>query len=188
MSFAHAYVAIRDFHSDDGPEVVDPVWEKRVVQGTLSSGVGEPRVWSRRTGWVMLTRPGAVLATLFIAPIVGPPDRGLFALFGTQADLETIASGNDEVMPAREMFRREAEAQARKMRRAWSTWIVDDDSGTEVRRTILAPGELLPAALPSQAQPFGPSSVTKLYRPALLATLSGQSLTMTLEDEPDRNP
>lgn len=173
MTFANAYVAIRDLHEDGGPDAPE-TWF-RSVQGI--------------TGWTMLTTSGGDLLATFRVNVIGA--RALFALFGSQAVLETIAASNAEVMPARELWRRRAETQARKAIRAWRTWIVDDvdDDGapvTEVRRTLIVEGETLPATLPTVSVPWG--TVTRLYRPALDITLTGHPLHTRLENEPDRNP
>ena len=167
---AHAYIAIRDLHEDGGPAA--PWAWARSVQGS--------------TGWTMIEHPsGALLAALRINAIGA---RGLFALFGPVDILEAIAAGNQEVMPARELWRRRAETQARKAVRAWRTWIVDDSDHPfeKVRRTLIGEGEILPATPPTVLAPWG--TVTKLYRPALDHTLAGHALHQTLEDEPDRNP
>ena len=169
----HAYIAIRDLYVD--PETGEP-----------DGGPDAPEGWARSpqgsTRWTMIGHPDGLIAA-YRVNAVGL--RGLFALFGPQSVLEAIAAGNSEIMPAREIWRRRAEVQARKAVRAWRTWIVDDDTGTEVRRTLIAEGELLPTSTPP-----GPSwgTVTKLYRPAMAATLAGHALHQTLEDEPDRSP
>jgi len=170
----HAYIAIRDLYVD--PETGEP-----------DGGPDAPEGWARSpqgsTGWTMIDHPDGLIAA-YRVNAVGL--RGLFALFGPQSVLEAIAAGNSEIMPAREIWRRRAEVQARKTVRAWRTWIVDDDTGTEVRRTLIAEGELLPATPPTVGSPWG--TVTKLYRPAMAATLAGHALHQTLEDQPDRSP
>ncbi len=169
MMLAHAYIAIRDLHADGGPAAPE-TWS-RSVQGS--------------TGWTMLEHPLGLLAAYRVNAIGA---RGLFAVFGPQAVLETIAAnaGSAEVMPARELWRRRAETQPRKAVRAWRTWIVDDDGEPEVRRTLIDEGGTLPVTPPTVAVPWG--TVTRLYRPALDATLAGHPLHTRLEDEPDRNP
>ena len=174
MTFPHSYIAIRDLYVD--PETGEP-----------DGGPDAPEGWARspqgRSGWTMIDHPptGTVLAA-YRVNAVGV--RGLFALFGPQSVLEAIASSNADVMPARELWRRRAEVQARKAVRAWRTWIVDDAGETEVRRTLIAEGELLPATPPTVGSPWG--TVTRLYRPAMAATLAGHGLHVTLEDQPDR--
>ncbi len=165
---AHAYVAIRDLHEDGGPDAPDS-W-KRSPQGS--------------TGWTMINHfptGGTLLAAYRVNTIGG---RWLGVLCGSQLVLEAIASSNSEVMPARELWRRRAEVQANKAIRAWRTWIVDDDGEIEVKRTLIAEGEMLPATLPTVDEPWG--TVTRLYRPAMAATLAGHALHVRLEDEPDR--
>lgn len=164
---AHAYIAIRDLHADGGPDAPES-WE-RSAQGS--------------TGWVMIEHPGGLLAAYRVNAIGA---RGLFALFGPQDALEAIAAANDEVMPARELWRRRAETQANKAIRGWRTWIVDDGAETEIRRTLIDEGGILPTTLPTVGVPWG--TVTRLYRPAMMATLAGHPLHVLLEDEPDRSP
>lgn len=164
-----AYVALLDVHADGGPD--HPTWS-RTPQGS--------------TGWTLL----GLIRARYMAPIIGPPPRGLFALIGPVAEVESMGP-EDEVMPALEMQRRAAENEptAETMLRSWRTWIVDDDDGTEHKATILNPGETLLATLPSPGTPFGPSNVTKLYRAALAAYRTGSPHHMQmLEDEPDRSP
>lgn len=168
MILSNAYIAIRDLDVDGGPAVPED-WE-RSVQGT--------------TGWTMLKTPSREVLAAYRINVVGA--RGLFAVFGPQAVLEAIAATNSEVMPGRELWRRRAETQAGKAVRRWCTWIVDDGGETEVRRTLIDEGGVLPATPPSVGVPWG--TITKLYRPALNATLAGHPLHKRLEDEPDRNP
>lgn len=161
MTLANAYVAIRDLHEDGGPTAPE-AWS-RSVQGS--------------TGWTMIEHPNGLLAAYLVDIVPGPPNQdGLFAFFGPQALLDTIAGA----MPAREMFRRRSEPAVGRMMRAWPVWRVDDDGENEVRR------RLIPRAtgLPTVSVPWG--TVTRLYHPALDATLAGRSLHLTLEDEPDR--
>jgi hypothetical protein len=191
VSFANAYVAVRDLHSDGGPDAPE-AWG-RSVQGT--------------TLWTMIEHPLGLIAAKRINVIGG---RGLFSLHGDKAALDSIASGNDEVMPARTAWRRRAvtdaapgEASPNQIVRAWRTWRCDvwekDDEGTpipfaSVRRVLSAEGVMLPSTpLPwdlaadgtETTQALAVRRVTVIHRPAMHATLAGHSLHVTFEDEPD---
>ena len=170
MTLGNGYVAIRDLHEDGGPAA--------------------PEAWARTSsagGWTVIDHPPSAL-TLAACRVNVIGARGLFALFGPQDVLEALADGNAEIMPARELWRRRAETQARKAIRAWRTWIVDVDGEVEVRRTLVTEGEILSATPPTVGAPWAidGASITRLYRPALDTTLAGYTLHITLEDQPDR--
>lgn len=201
--FARAYLAARDLdtsgddHRDGGP-VVPGTWTVR-RQGATG--------W-----WHLTTAAGEDLAVLKVNALGG---RGLFAAFGPKPLLDSIASGNDEVMPAREAWRRRAddtaapgEASPREICRAWRWYRVDvtePDPETAlpvdhvgVVRRLCSEGVLLPdpAASPlpwpldddGRLVALGTEArlVTAIHRPALGHTLAGHPLDVRLEDEPDR--
>lgn len=166
MTFANAYVAGLAMDEHDGGPVAPESWA-RSEQGS--------------TGWTMLTAPGGLLAAHYVGAIAGPPARGLFAIFGDAAVIESWAG---DAMPAREMFRRRGESLAGQMVRGWPVWRVTDDAGSESRRRLDVP---LAAGLPSAGSPWA-GDVTALHRPALDATLAGHALHTRLEDQPDRDP
>lgn len=190
--FEHAYVAIRDIRAGQRTDPDAPDYHR----GAGGPAVPWPVSIQARTGWVTIKHPSAPLATYRVNSIGG---RGLFALFGPLSILETIAAGNNEVMPGCEFLRRARAARRRALDgdpsesgdallilavRAWRTWVVDDGVEVAVRRTLIAEGDVLPATPPTVGSPWG--TITKLYRPALDCTLGEHPLPQRLEDQPDR--
>lgn len=187
---SHCYVAIRDLHADGGPAA--PARWKRSRQ--------TPTSWS-------ITPPGETAIEVLRVNAVGA--RGLFALWGDQAQLESIATGLDEVMPAREAYRRgllDTEPSTRNMIRAWRWWRCDvwEDDGAgpvrkdNVRRQLSVEGVLLPRLsvdpLPWDLDGDGnvvPQAsavrrVVTLHRPVILWTLAGRGSDVVLESTEDR--
>lgn len=113
-------------------------------------------------------------------------DGGPTAVFGESDQLANIASGNDEVMPAREMWRRRAETTAgpgeaspQQMARGWRWY----RCGVEGVYELIGVGELLPNTALPWVLPVG--TVTAIDRPAFPMSFCGFGMDTVLEDEPD---
>ena len=166
---SHLYLAVRDVDdgSDRGDLVDRPAWH--------AGAPWLPESWwgerTQRVGvWWVFRRPSTG-EQVAIARANALGGRGLYAVVGPLDWLESLASGNDEIMPAREAWRRRAEddappgeASPRQICRAWRWYRVDcTERATQsdvdlgladavgdpiqrdgVRRRLLTEGHLLP--------------------------------------------
>lgn len=108
---AHLYLATRDVDTerDGAPVVPEAWWDDRAQR------VGPWWTWRHPSS-------GDVVAAARVNAVGG---RGLYAVAGPRSWLESLASGTDEVMPAREAWRRRAETMPRTICRAWRWWRCD---------------------------------------------------------------
>lgn len=187
LDLSRALLVVRALHADGGPEA--------------------PETWNRApqgdTGWHVLTAPDGHRVVAYRANTYGT--RGLFAVLGAPPVLAGVEAAADLAMPAREAWRRRAEAGVLLYLRSWPAWRCQgferDSEGDPVAfdgvRRLLDEGGRLPdytidglpwnlaadGSLTTQA--LARYRVTSIDRPALDTTLAGLGCNVLVEDEPD---
>lgn len=187
LDLSRALLVVRTLHADGGPDA--PVDWERAPQGS--------------TGWHVLTDPDGHRVACYRANTDGV--RGLFACLGPPAALATIEAAADLAMPAREAWRRRAEAGVLLYLRSWPTFrctgFERDIDGNPVAfdgvRRLIDDGGRLPDytvdALPWNlaangsltTQALARYRVTSIDRPALGTTLMGLGCDQLFDDEED---
>lgn len=188
LDLSHAYLCVRDL-DDEGCPVLPNDWTCTVQDND----------------WLSLIRQSDK-KTIAAWKANEAGQRGLFALFGDKEFLDAIAQNEPMCMPAREAWRRRAEASIRAYLRYWPTWRFDGHirDGSDIVAVsnhvmrIVPKGVRIPdpaiTSLPwllksdgsiAETQSEAAIRVSAIHRPSLDATLAGFNLHEKLENEPD---
>jgi len=126
LTLAHAYLYVGDVDTD--PD--SPGYLGRVVPVDWHSEYQDAR-------WYAIFHPSGDRLAAWRANAVGA--EGLFAIWGPQSRLDTIAAGETRCMPGREAWARKGEASVRAFLRYWPEWRFDgfvrDSEGSPVAAT-----------------------------------------------------
>lgn len=187
LDLSRAVLVVRSLHIDGGPNV--PIDWARAPQG--------------ESGWYVIATPAGDRMVCYRANTDG--SRGLFACLGPSSVLATIEAAAALAMPAREAWRRRAEAGVLLYLRSWPTFrcqgferdIDGNPTAFDGVRRLIEDGGRLPDytvdALPWDlaadgsltTQALARYRVTSIDRPALEITLAGLGCGGLFEDEVD---